>query len=86
MAEKKDRGTICLIGVVGEVGAHLLRLPICYVLSFLRVHKAGCERCTPPTCGEQLRRRLNDLRAWLPPMHKQKPSTADPKKIDKRIA
>jgi hypothetical protein len=40
-----------------------LRHWICHLLSFLRVHRAGCENCNPggSLSGENMRKRLEEL-------------------------
>jgi hypothetical protein len=40
----------------------------CYLLSFLRIHRPGCELCKARhTCGNQIRKRLEELRVPAQP-------------------
>jgi len=45
-------------------GAVMLRPRICYLLSLLRIHSPDCKHCMAQlTCGNELRRRLEELNA-----------------------
>ena len=45
-----------------------LRVRMCYLLSLLRIHQPDCEHCNADqTCGEQMRKRLEELARRTPP-------------------
>jgi hypothetical protein len=60
-----------------RVGGLNFRPRICYVLSLLRIHRSDCEHCMARlTCGDELRKRLDELNEWTQPPHEKRDSSA----------